>query len=482
MLSTFQNKAFSSLLPAWICDALVAAIIQALITFFVRYIVEPEFSDQCNIKKHPDLAGFDALLCKSEMVLGMSVLAVLFAAFLGTPIWFLLVKFIGKRKTWLLWSLVMAITNALYFAVQKGDAKLCIAISFINGLPFGAKFLADSILADVIDYDEFLTGSRSEATYTMFKSFLPKIAAVAASAIPIALLGLFGHVPPVDGVIQYQHSTCLRNYIRVAIIGVPTVLSLVAFFLKLRYPIKDESQCLQINDGIEKHVKGLPAKCPITGTMYEIVKMTTEQAKEAEFLEYFPGLKDAELAAEDPNEAGQTIKKRAICQFVCAWLFFIGSIVFTQQTFHLLTSAEGDAEFSCLTYPGRATNTNGTAGADKDAFCGIAGGETDLSILPVLAVVCFGISITSLVFTGMRMKAAIKLAQNPPSKEVSELVYEQRLMKAKCRGHVDARVSSVLSLSPSSAVSENPNIAEVELAEQKREHRDSISYSGTKAL
>ena len=34
----------------------------------------------------------------------------------------------------------------------------------VNGLPMGAKFLQDAILADVIDYDEFLTGQRSEAT------------------------------------------------------------------------------------------------------------------------------------------------------------------------------------------------------------------------------------------------------------------------------------------------------------------------------
>jgi Na+/melibiose symporter-like transporter len=30
-------------------------------------------------------------------------------------------------------------------------------------------------VADVIDYGEFLTGQRTEATYTMFKSFIPKV-------------------------------------------------------------------------------------------------------------------------------------------------------------------------------------------------------------------------------------------------------------------------------------------------------------------
>ena len=51
--------------------------------------------------------------------------------------------------------------------VGAGDVWLCIGICFINGLPMGAKFLADMILADVIDYDEFMTGRRTEATYTM---------------------------------------------------------------------------------------------------------------------------------------------------------------------------------------------------------------------------------------------------------------------------------------------------------------------------
>ena len=68
------------------------------------------------------------------------------------------------------------------------NRRYCIAVAALNGIPLGAKWLADDILADVIDYDEFLTGNRAEATYTMFKSFLPKVASIPASAIPITLL------------------------------------------------------------------------------------------------------------------------------------------------------------------------------------------------------------------------------------------------------------------------------------------------------
>jgi Na+/melibiose symporter-like transporter len=93
----------------------------------------------------------------------------------AAPIWYWLHLKIGKRKAWLLWSLVQAVTNLGFFGVYKGDVMTCIAVSALNGVPMGAKFLADSVLADVIDYDEFLTGARSEATYMMFKSFLPKV-------------------------------------------------------------------------------------------------------------------------------------------------------------------------------------------------------------------------------------------------------------------------------------------------------------------
>lgn len=104
----------------------------------------------------------------------------------------------------LLWSFANGTTFLAYAFVGQGQVVLCIIMSVINGAPIGAKFLGDSIMADVIDYDEFLTGTRSEATYTMFKGFLPKIAAIPASAIPLVLLASFGHVKPIDGVIQPQ--------------------------------------------------------------------------------------------------------------------------------------------------------------------------------------------------------------------------------------------------------------------------------------
>ena len=52
---------------------------------------------------------------------------------------------------------VRAYTVGILGTVPKAsDVTLVIVIAGLNGIPMGAKFLSDAILADVIDYDEFL--------------------------------------------------------------------------------------------------------------------------------------------------------------------------------------------------------------------------------------------------------------------------------------------------------------------------------------
>ena len=115
-----------------------------------RYVVQAEFSNGCEKGTTAAKGIFDRWHCKSDYVLGASVLALLLAGVVAAPIWYWLHLKIGKRKAWLLWSLVQAVTNLGFFGVYKGDVMTCIAVSALNGVPMGAKFLADAVLADVI--------------------------------------------------------------------------------------------------------------------------------------------------------------------------------------------------------------------------------------------------------------------------------------------------------------------------------------------
>merc|ERR1719326_1484743 len=93
-------------------------------------------------------------------------------------------------------------------------------VTAMNGVPFGAKFLNDAILADIVDYDEFLTANRKEATYFMAKSFIPKVVQIPAAVLPIALLPAVGYLQPVKGVVQYQPESVMIYMKCVTLIGV----------------------------------------------------------------------------------------------------------------------------------------------------------------------------------------------------------------------------------------------------------------------
>ena len=209
----------------------------------------------------------------------------------------------------------------------------------LNGIPFGAKFLADAILADVIDYDEFLTGNRAEATYTMFKSFLPKVAAIPASAIPVALLDVFGHISPIDGVIQQQTDPRLKGYLRVTIIVIPTTLAVVAFALKLRFPIRTRSQNLSISEGIGRHMVGSSATCPISKHDFTLIK-PSDDTETAQFnrLDNFPGVTPIKQLLTGDDGAVKLVTKTTL-QFIFAIIFSFCSMLGVLKTWSLLETS-----------------------------------------------------------------------------------------------------------------------------------------------
>ena len=58
---------------------------------------------------------------------------------------------------------------------------------------YAGHYFLRSILADVIDYDEFLTGERREGLYFYFLEFIPKLMQVPSQAIPFLMLAHYGY-------------------------------------------------------------------------------------------------------------------------------------------------------------------------------------------------------------------------------------------------------------------------------------------------
>lgn len=111
------------------------------------------------------------------------------------------------------------------------------------------------VQSDVIDYDEFLNKSRSEASFAVFSTLIPKFVAIPASAVPLAVINLLGFVQPIAGVAQAQNDT-VKRFIKVTFVMLPFSCAVMSFCLKFLYPIKTNETAKLVHQGIKKFRTG----------------------------------------------------------------------------------------------------------------------------------------------------------------------------------------------------------------------------------
>jgi hypothetical protein len=140
-----------------------------------------------------------------------------------------------------------------------------VTASALWGMVYAGNFFLRSIMSDVIDYDQFLSGKRREAQYMMTLTFLPKFLEVPAEALPFLLMAYLGYKRPEDdGVLPVQPAGVVW-LVRLCVSVVPAAF-IIAGALVLRYfPAharsgkSHEELIVAIH---EKHSKGLPAEDP----------------------------------------------------------------------------------------------------------------------------------------------------------------------------------------------------------------------------
>ena len=100
--------------------------------------------------------------------------------------------------------------------------------------PTGATLsLPSAIQADVIDYDELLTGERREGQYIGLWSIAKKLAAAVGIGAGLALLGMAGYTPNVE------QTESVRLVLRTLYALVPSLCNLAGLVVALAYPIND---------------------------------------------------------------------------------------------------------------------------------------------------------------------------------------------------------------------------------------------------
>lgn len=104
----------------------------------------------------------DALRDALQVCMAGCVFALLTMAILGSIGWLWVSRKFGKFAAWQAYNFINAMTNLAFFLPGAGDSWMVIIIAGVNGIPVGGQFLTNAVTSDVIDYDEFLNGVRSE--------------------------------------------------------------------------------------------------------------------------------------------------------------------------------------------------------------------------------------------------------------------------------------------------------------------------------
>jgi len=234
----------------WILDFAAYAFIATMVPFYVTYYVEVDEM------KAPfcDESTSDDCSLSSGKHFGYCMACFFVSGFCSIPLWKYISRHdrksdhwlerikIGKVQAWVTMNAVTVATNVMYVLVREKGLWYLYACMLINGIPIGGQFLVSAILADVIDYDEFLNYKRNEGQFTVFGTFVPKIIAIPCQSFPLVGMFLLGYTNPGtddDGDLIFQpQNVQVKWFIRLLFSFAPLLLTSCSFMVKRLYPIK----------------------------------------------------------------------------------------------------------------------------------------------------------------------------------------------------------------------------------------------------
>jgi GPH family glycoside/pentoside/hexuronide:cation symporter len=227
-----DNRPFMILLSAYTISAVGSNLPATLILYYVEYVLQSTRAD---------------LFLILYFVTGILFL----------PAWIKVAGRCGKKNAWLL---SMAINTGIFlgvFFLGPGDEWLYGVLVVGSGLGFGATLaLPSAIQADVIDYDELLTGKRREGLYIGIWSIAKKLAAAIGVGTALAFMGRAGYQPNMD-----QPENVLLT-LRILYALVPCLCNIVALAVAMAYPL-DAHTHRAIREGVARRHQGQSVVDPL---------------------------------------------------------------------------------------------------------------------------------------------------------------------------------------------------------------------------
>lgn len=227
-----KNRPFLTLLLSYTISAIGNNLPATLILYYVEYVLQSKMAD---------------IFLVIYFVTGIIFL----------PVWIKIAKDYGKKTAWIAAMILNTGTFSGVFFLGAGDELLYGVLVFLSGAGFGATLaIPSSIQADVIDYDELMTGERREGQYIGIWSLAKKMTAAAGVGIGLWMLGASGYKP------NTVQPTNVVLTLRVLYALVPCLCNAAAIAIALAYPISEYKHA-EIREAIINKSAGKKVEDPL---------------------------------------------------------------------------------------------------------------------------------------------------------------------------------------------------------------------------
>jgi glycoside/pentoside/hexuronide:cation symporter, GPH family len=223
VLTSFKNKPFIILMIAFILSSFSFTVLTALVPYFIQY--------QLNMKSQVSFVLFAMLLTIGIFLIPAKLIC----------------DKINKGPTYALGLFIASVAVMIGFFLPHGATPLIYVVAIVAGIGFSTQWVCPwSMLPDVIEYDEKMTGERREGIYYGLWNFLTKFTGALGVAVSGWALKLYGYVPNVE---QTTHALF---GIRLFFAIVPAVVILVSLPFLIWYPITRQKHAALVKELAER--------------------------------------------------------------------------------------------------------------------------------------------------------------------------------------------------------------------------------------
>lgn len=208
VLTAFKNRPFIILMLAFILSSFSFTVLTALVPYFIQY--QLNMGDQVSFVLLVMLVMIGIFLIPAKIISDK----------------------INKGPSYALGLFIASLAVMCSFFFPHAPTVLIYVVAAVAGIGFSAQWVFPwSMLPDVVEYDEEMTGERREGIYYGLWAFLTKFTSALGVAVSGWALGLFGYIPNVE-----QTARALFG-IRLFFSVVPAVVILISLPFLIWYPI-----------------------------------------------------------------------------------------------------------------------------------------------------------------------------------------------------------------------------------------------------